>query len=75
MTLDPVGRSPTSKRPARWRTGPPDPLLPILAIPTTLSGAEFTEHAGVTGDDGVKRQIYHPAALPMAVILDATAVR
>jgi len=43
-------------------------------VPTTLSGAEFTEHAGVTvAASGIKRQLYHPDALPAAVVLDPWA--
>jgi len=58
----------------RRNGGPVDPLLPIVAVPTTLSGAEFTEHAGVTAAaTGVKRQLYHPDALPVAVVLDPWA--
>lgn len=49
-------------------------LPPVLAVPTTLSGAEFTDHSGVTFvADGVKRQVYHPGMVPAAVVLDPVA--
>ena len=46
-------------------------LVPHIAIPTTLSGAEYTDHAGITtAATGVKEQIYHPDLVPVAVLLD-----
>lgn len=49
-------------------------LPPVIAVPTTLSGAEFTDHSGVTFvADGVKRQVYHPDMVPAAVVLDPGA--
>lgn len=49
-------------------------LPPIFAIPTTLSGAEFTYQAGLTGRDGVKHQYYHRGALPRTIFLDGALV-
>ncbi|HUC21915.1 MAG TPA: iron-containing alcohol dehydrogenase [Streptosporangiaceae bacterium] len=49
-------------------------LVPHVAIPTTLSGAEYTDHAGITtAATGVKEQIYHQDLVPVAVILDPRA--
>lgn len=49
----------------------PAPKLPHLAIPTTLSGAEFTHIAGVTrADAGVKQIFLDPQLVPRAVFLD-----
>lgn len=45
-------------------------LPPIVAVPTTLSGAEFTYQAGLTNRDGVKHQYYHRGALPKTIFLD-----
>lgn len=45
-------------------------LPPIVAVPTTLSGAEFTYQAGLTNRDGVKHQYYHRGALPRTIFLD-----
>jgi alcohol dehydrogenase len=45
--------------------------LPIVFIPTTLSGAEFTLQAGLTNDEtGQKDQYYDPAILADVVIMD-----
>ncbi|RYG33291.1 MAG: maleylacetate reductase, partial [Burkholderiales bacterium] len=43
----------------------------MVAIPTTLSAAEFTPFAGVTdGENNVKESFTHPDFAPRAVILD-----
>jgi len=43
----------------------------MLAIPTTLSAAEFTPYSGVTdGENDVKESFTHPDFAPRAVILD-----
>ena len=43
----------------------------LIAIPTTLSGAEFTQFAGVTDErTGEKDAFYHQDLAPDAVILD-----
>ena len=45
--------------------------LRMIAIPTTLSAAEFFPHAGVTDMQRGRKQMYtHPLAVPKAVILD-----
>src|SRR5262249_36027536 len=46
------------------------PFLPHIALPTTLSAAEFTFYAGVTGADGVKRAVRHEDLAPGEVFLD-----
>lgn len=49
-------------------------LLPLVAIPTTLSGAEFTYQAGLTDEEaGSKAQYYDRGALPRRIFLDAMA--
>jgi alcohol dehydrogenase len=45
-------------------------VLPHIAIPTTLSAAEFTHHAGVTGADGIKRAMTGDGLVPREVFLD-----
>lgn len=44
--------------------------LPHVAIPTTLSAAEFTHYAGVTGADGIKRAVTGDDLVPREVFLD-----
>ncbi len=47
------------------------PKLPHLAVPTTLSGAEFTHIAGVTrAEAGVKEIFLDPQLVPRVVFLD-----
>lgn len=45
-------------------------LPPLLAVPTTLSGAEFTYQAGLTDAEGRKIQYYHRGSLPKTIFLD-----
>ena len=48
--------------------------LRMIAIPTTLSAAEFHPLAGVTDTARqVKESFHHPLAVPKAIILDAAA--
>ena len=48
--------------------------LRMIAIPTTLSAAEFFPSAGVTDvQRHVKQMYFHPLAVPKAVILDPAA--
>jgi maleylacetate reductase len=50
--------------------------LRMIAIPTTLSAAEFYHLAGVTDTARqVKESFQHPLAVPKAIILDAAATR
>jgi maleylacetate reductase len=50
--------------------------LRMVAIPTTLSAAEFFHTAGVTDVQRHVKQMYaHPLAVPKAVILDPAATR
>lgn len=55
----------------RWEGGRTAGTIPILALPTTLSGAEYTFQAGLT-DPYTRRkdQYYDPGALPKVIILD-----
>jgi maleylacetate reductase len=47
------------------------PSFPLIAIPTTLSAAEFTSGAGVTDERGpAKQQFIYPGMAPNVVILD-----
>jgi len=47
-----------------------DRTMPHIAIPTTLSAAEFTHYAGVTGADGIKRAVSGEGLVPREVFLD-----
>jgi maleylacetate reductase len=46
------------------------PKHPHIALPTTLSGAEFTAAAGITDTTGHKRAYVDPALAPRWVLLD-----
>jgi alcohol dehydrogenase class IV len=50
----------------RSRGAPP----PHIALPTTLSAAEYTHYAGVTGADRVKRRVADERLVPREVFLD-----
>jgi maleylacetate reductase len=54
--------------------GPPPcraPTVPYVAVPTTLSAAEFSAIAGVTDERTKTKELFcHPGIVPRAVILD-----
>src|SRR5262249_8046461 len=53
---------------------PPDDPLRTIAVPTTLSAAEFTPFAGVTDTARHAKSGYgHPLMVPRAVVLDPAA--
>lgn len=55
-----------------WEQAPPVPR--IVAVPTTLSAAEFAPHAGFTDlAAGQKHRGLHPMQVPVAVVLDPAA--
>ncbi|CDO75524.1 hypothetical protein BN946_scf184871.g5 [Trametes cinnabarina] len=47
------------------------PFLKQIAIPTTLSAAEYTAGAGYTNDEGFKAVVTSPELVPAGIILDA----
>lgn len=47
------------------------PTLPHIAIPTTLSAAEYSIGAGFTDDNGQKVAVSSPSLAPAGIILDA----
>ena len=52
------------------------PSLPFIAVPTTLSAAEFTSGAGVTDERGPRKQVFvYPGLAPDIVILDPQVTR
>lgn len=52
------------------------PKVAHIAVPTTLSGAEFTSAAGITDTvSGVKRAYLHPSLAPRWVVLDPLLTR
>src|SRR5690606_1841043 len=66
------GRHPGGRQPDDWHRDPQS--LRMLAVPTTLSAAEFSHRAGVTDvSSGRKLGFAHPLAAPEAVILDPAA--
>ena len=62
---------------AAWRANPvarSPHRTPVLTVPTTLSGAEFSGIAGVLDPSkGIKNVHHHPMLLPEVVILDPEA--
>jgi maleylacetate reductase len=53
------------------RPGLRAPTVRMIAIPTTLAGAEFTPYAGITNRQrGVKEVFTHPLQAPRIVVLD-----
>jgi alcohol dehydrogenase class IV len=58
-----------------WYSNPDgeDATIKHIAIPSTLSGAEYTTDAGITFPDG-KRVHRHPRIVPPGVILDPNVV-
>ncbi|PAV19863.1 alcohol dehydrogenase IV [Pyrrhoderma noxium] len=50
---------------------PETKFLPHIAIPTTLSAAEYASHAGYTNEKGSKVGISAPELSPAGIILDA----
>ena len=63
---------------------PPDQLmhvdlqaakLPVIAVPTTLSGAEVTPGGGATNEAGIKRVFWDPKTASRVVIFDPEAMR
>ena len=65
-------RGHASNEASAWSTDPQG--LRMIAIPTTLSAAEFFPSAGVTDvQRHVKQMYFHPLVVPKAVILDPAA--
>ena len=65
-------RGHASNEASAWGADPQK--LRMIAIPTTLSAAEFFPSAGVTDvQRHVKQMYFHPLVVPKAVILDPTA--
>ncbi len=48
----------------------PHPKTPVLAVPTTLSGAEMTPGGGATTADGVKRVFWDPQVAVSLAVFD-----
>jgi len=59
---------------ARGQRLPPTfdgPDVPVIAVPTTLSGAEFYETGGITNErEGRKQSFGHRRMVPRAIVLD-----
>lgn len=66
----PIDASKAILHTVRERTGAKD-LLKQVAVPTTLSAAEYTTGAGYTDEGGQKVALADPALAPAGVILDA----
>lgn len=66
------GRHRGGTDPSAWEADPQS--LRMVAVPTTLSAAEFSHHAGVTDTERRLKQMYsHPLAVPKVVVLDPAA--
>jgi alcohol dehydrogenase class IV len=48
----------------------PNPKIPVIAIPTTLSGAEVTPGGGATDESGTKRVFWDPKVASRVVVYD-----
>jgi maleylacetate reductase len=72
-----AGLSEVANRLPEWSAWDDDPQrLRMIALPTTLSAAEFSPHAGVSDPARrVKEGFQHPLAVPKVVILDPDATR
>ncbi len=69
-----MGRHAGGAEPSGWDRDPQS--LRMIAVPTTLSAAEFSHSAGVTDvQRGLKQSYRHPLAVPVAVVLDPEATR
>ncbi len=67
-----MGQNAGGPDPSAWESDPQS--LRMIAVPTTLSAAEFNNLAGVTDmARKVKQGYLHPMAVPKAVILDPEA--
>jgi maleylacetate reductase len=65
-------RGSASNEASAWNADPQ--ALRMIAVPTTLSAAEFFPSAGVTDmQRHVKQSYFHPLVVPKAVILDPAA--
>ena len=55
-----------------WTRADPDPILPVIAVPTTAGTGSEVGRAGVIGreDTGEKKVIFHPKMMPSIVISD-----
>ncbi len=55
-----------------WRRADPDPIAPVVAVPTTSgTGSEVGRAAAITDEaDRTKKIIFHPRMLPALVIAD-----
>jgi maleylacetate reductase len=56
------------------KAGVKPPQVRMIAVPTTLAGAEFTPYAGITNTQrGVKEVFTHPLQVPRVIVLDPRA--
>lgn len=51
------------------------PSIPLVCIPTTLSGGEFSAGGGAAEDSGAKLPFLHRYCAPIAIILDPAITR
>jgi maleylacetate reductase len=69
-----AGRPKEGAAPPSEAIKPPADAIRTIAVPTTLSAAEFFPSAGVTDvQRHVKQMYFHPLVVPKAVILDPAA--
>lgn len=56
------------------KPGVKPPQVRMIAVPTTLAGAEFTPYAGITNTRrGIKEVFTHPLQVPRVIVLDPQA--
>ena len=68
--IDPLRKRPEEAMTAA-RPGMAPPRVRVIAVPTTLAGAEFTPYAGITDTQRRAKEVFtHPLLAPAVVVLD-----
>ncbi|MFZ5779449.1 MAG: iron-containing alcohol dehydrogenase [Pseudomonadota bacterium] len=69
-----AGRPKEGQAPPSEAIRPPDGAIRMIAVPTTLSAAEFNAYAGITDPrHGIKESFGHRLVVPRVIVLDPAA--
>ncbi|MBN9490066.1 MAG: iron-containing alcohol dehydrogenase [Alphaproteobacteria bacterium] len=69
-----AGRPKEGAAPPSQAIRPPPEAIRMIAVPTTLSAAEFNAFAGITDSRyGIKESFGHPLIVPRVIVLDPAA--